>query len=89
MTKTTAKTRLIANAENAYNEIMKSSKVCDQMNASVLSGVINQLKELNELQAHKLENAICLAEDSSKKSSAKHGWPWKPVSPINYMAFAQ
>ena len=88
MAKQTAKTRLIAAATAAYNETRLSSKVCDQMNAAALSDVIEGIQAMNEVQAHKLEGAICAAEDQSKKGSQKYGWGWEPVHPINYLAFA-
>jgi predicted DNA-binding protein (UPF0278 family) len=85
----TAKERLIAKCEEMAQELRKDSKVYRQMNYSSLLDTIEQIQSLNLVQAHKLEGAICAAEDRCKRSAAKYGWGFSPISPLDYCGFIE
>lgn len=85
----TAKERLIAKCEAMAQELRKDSKVYRQMNYASLLDTIEQIQSLNLVQAHKLEGAICSAEDRCKRSAAKHGWGFSPISPLDYCGFIE
>lgn len=83
----TAKERLIAKCEQVANELSHDLGMQSQMNYSVILQTIEVIKSLNLVQAHRLEGAICAAEDRCKRSSAQYGWGFTPVSPLDYCGF--
>jgi len=85
---TTAKATMIEAATKALEAKEMATGIQDQMNAESLREVIEELKALNLVQAFKLYRAICKHEADCLATCEKYGFTYRPLSPINWMQFA-
>lgn len=82
-----AKDRLMSDIENVIDKLEMDGRVSSQLNAMAARDSLVEIKALNRVSAYKLEKRILSAEDD--KMDNKYGFPYVPVSPIDYPAFIE